>query len=150
MRDETIEQFYDVLQNIEFAILCVYENEAALLDLDVMDALDALVRRYIAEEGNRTPPKLRLSQRATHVFEAAERMCEWRLGRDALNEDDQDTVIPPDQRNGIADIVVCLKRIRKSVHIWNEQAGRQGYLSYISDFFGQMQRSGPRILRSST
>ena len=28
MRDDTVEQFYDVLQNIEFAILSVYENEA--------------------------------------------------------------------------------------------------------------------------
>jgi hypothetical protein len=30
VRDDTVEQFYDVLQNIEFAILSVYENEADL------------------------------------------------------------------------------------------------------------------------
>jgi hypothetical protein len=150
MRDETIEKFYDVLQNIEYAILSVYEDESDLLDLDIIDALDALIRRYVAEEGNRTPPKLRLSQRATRVFEVVEQMCEWRLGRNALNEDGQDKLIPPDQRNSIADILVCLKRVRKSVHFWNEQAGRQGYLSYISDFFGQMQRGRPRTERYST
>jgi hypothetical protein len=136
MRDETIEQFLDVLQNIEYAILSVYEHEPDLLDLDVIDALDALVRKYVAEEGNRTPPKLRLSQRATRVFEAAERICELRLGREALNGDEPDTPVPSHQLNSVADILVCLKRIRKSVHLWNEQAGRQGYLSYITQFVG--------------
>lgn len=135
MRDEVVERFTDVLQNIEASIMAVYENEADLLDLDVIDALDALVRRYVAEQQDRTPPKLRLSGRATRVFDAAERMCEWRLGRVALGEDDRDAVMPPDERIAVDDLVICLKRIRKSVHTWNEQGGRQGYLSYISNFF---------------
>lgn len=134
MRDETIEQFLDVLQNIEYAILSVYEHEADLLDLDVIDALDALVRRYVAEEGDRTPPKLRLSERATWVYEAAEQVCELRLGRNVADGDEPDALVPSVQLNTVADILVCLKRIRKSVHLWNEQAGRQGYLSYISEF----------------
>ncbi|HEU4887914.1 MAG TPA: hypothetical protein VFV49_08515 [Thermoanaerobaculia bacterium] len=147
MRDEVIEQSADVLQNIEYAILCVYENAPHLLDFDVIDALDALVRRYVAEETARTPPRLRLSGPATHVFEAAEQMCEWRLGRASLNSDDPETVIPPEQASSVAEILMCLKRIRKSVHIWNEQLGRQGYLEYISEFFEKMQRAPavPRI-----
>lgn len=150
MRDETIEQFHDVLQNIEYAIFGVYENEADLLDLDVIDALDALVRRYVAEEGNRTPPKRFLSPRAARVFEAAEQVCEWRLGRNAPSEDNEAPPVPLDQHNSVADILVCLKRIRKSAHTWNEQAGRQGYLDYISIFFQQMQRSGPWLARERT
>lgn len=140
MRDEAIERLYDVLQNIEFAILDVYEKDVDLLDLDVVDALDALVRRYVAEEGARTPPRLRLSERAIRVFEAAGGVCEWRLGRASLNGDDPDSMIPPDRRISIADILMSLKRIRKSVHTWNEEAGRQGYLSYISHFFSQIER----------
>ena len=150
MRDETIEQFSDVLQNIEHAILCVYENEPDLLDLDVIDALDALVRRYVAEEGNRTPPKRNLSPRATRVFEAAEQMCEWRLGRKAMNADNREALILSDQRNSAADSLICLKRIRKSAHTWNEQAGRQGFLDYISLFFEQMLHGRPRIAQDST
>jgi len=139
MRDETIEQYYDLLQNIEYAILSAYEAERTLLDFDVIDALDGLVRRYAAEEQNRTPPKLRLSPRASQVYSSADHMCEWRLGRASLNADDEN-MIPPDQRNTITDILLSLKRLRKSVNIWNEQGGRQGYLGYIANFFRQIQR----------
>jgi hypothetical protein len=149
MRDETIEQFYDVLQNIEFAILSVYENQPDLLDLDVIDALDALIRTYGAEQAARTPPKVRLSDRAERVFEAAARMCAWRLGRATLNGDDAGMAIPPDERNSVSDIVVCLKRLRKSVHLWNEQGGRQGYLDYVAAFIGRVQRRSPAIPRIS-
>lgn len=117
----------------------MYEHEADLLDLDVIDALDALVRRYVAEEGNRTPPKRFLAPRAARVFEAAEQVCEWRLGRKASSEDNEAPPVPLEQLNSVADILACLKRIRKSVHTWNEQAGRQGYLDYISIFFEQMR-----------
>lgn len=141
MRDETIERYYDVIQNIEYAILVEYQDETNLLDFDVIDALDGLVRRYAADERNRTPPKLRLSRRADRVYAAAEHMCEWRLGRAPLNVNSE-TVIPQDQRASVADILVCLKRIRKSVCIWNEQAGRQGYLGYIANFFRQVQGGG--------
>jgi len=109
----------------------------------VIDALDALVRRYVAEETARTPPRLRLSGPAAFVFGAAEQMCEWRLGRAMLSDDAPDTVIPPDEANSIAEILMCLKHIRKSAHTWNEQGGRQGYLEYISQFFEQMQQMPP-------
>jgi len=145
MRDEAIEQFYDVLQNVEFAISCVWEGEPDLLDLDVIDALDSLVRRYAAEEQARTPPRLRLSQPAKRVYTAAERMCEWRLGRAPLNEQEENSVIPRRECNSVSEILLCLKRIRKSAHTWNEQLGRQGYLSYIKDFLSQM----PKLAGSS-
>lgn len=149
MRDEVIEQFHDGLQNIEFAIVSVYQSEPGLLDLDVLDALDALVRRYAADEDGRTPPKLRLSARPERVFEAVEGMCEWRLGRAALNEGDGDgeVVVPPDGQYRVADILSCLKRIRKSVRTWNEQGGRQGYLDYVANFLVGMQGRRPSVPR---
>jgi hypothetical protein len=139
MRDETMEKYYDVLQNIEFAIWCVYTDDATLLDLEVMDGLDLLVRRYVAEEQGRTPPRLRGSERAQRVYADAERMCEWRLGRGRLNVDSDEPLVA-EGNSSITDILICLKRIRKSVRLWNEQGGRQGYLEYIDHFFEQAQR----------
>jgi hypothetical protein len=139
MRDETMEQFADLLQNIEFSILATYEDERDLLDLDVIDALDALIRTYAAEEQGRNRPVHQLSGRTTRVFSGAEHMCEWRLGRRMLNDDEPDSGIPPEEGNSVAEILICLKQIRKSVRLWNEQAGRQGYLDYVSDFFRRMK-----------
>ncbi len=136
MSDAVVDKFFDVLQNIEFAIFGVYEDEATLLDLEVIDALDGLVRRYGAEEQNHTPPALRLSERAKHVYLVVEQVCEWRLGRASLSEDQNEPSIPMEERYSVADILLCLKRIRKSVKLWNEQGGRQGYLDYISKFLG--------------
>jgi hypothetical protein len=139
MRDEVVDRFFDVIQNIEFAILGVYEDDATLLDLDVIDALDALIRRYAAEEQGRTPPGQRLSDRARRVYLAAEKMCEWRLGRAPLNEDEIVPPIPAEELYNLADLLLCLKRIRKSVKLWNEQSGRQGYLDYISEFMSRVK-----------
>jgi hypothetical protein len=141
MHDEVVERFPDLLQNIESAIFSVYRSQPDLLDLDVIDALDALVRTYAAEQDSRFPPKLRLAERAALVMDVARKMCEWRLGRATLQEGGADTRIPAEGANGVADILLCLKRIRKSVHTWNEQAGRQGYLDYIAAFFEQFQRT---------
>ena len=44
------EQYFDVLQNIETAIVAAYDDHPRLLDLDVMDALDVLIRSYTLEE----------------------------------------------------------------------------------------------------
>ena len=122
------EQYLDVLQNIETAIVTAYEENPRLLDLDVMDALAVLIRNYALEEqgvGTRTS---RLSSPAQRVHDLARRICEWRLGRQLLN-----TANPPADRwasgeLSLAELVLCLKRIRKSVRLWNEQRGRQGYL----------------------
>jgi hypothetical protein len=31
-------------------------------------------------------------------------------------------------------IVLCLKRIRKSIDRWNKEHGRQGYLKFVSQY----------------
>jgi hypothetical protein len=46
----------DVLQSIEFAIVVVSRADPALHDLDVLDAVDALVRHYHAGEGEQRQP----------------------------------------------------------------------------------------------
>jgi hypothetical protein len=78
---EIDEENLDLLQNIEFGIVEVYRADKALLDFDVKDALDALVRHYHAEEEQRRPPVMRLGDRAQRVFSSVEAVYEWRLGR---------------------------------------------------------------------
>jgi hypothetical protein len=128
------DQYFDVLQNIETAIVAVYEDQPGLLDVEVLDAVDALIRTYAWEKDGRGAPTLRLSDRAQRVFDSSRRMCEWRLGRQSLNPG---TVkrgeAKPDELTE-SDVVLCLQRIRSSVRLWNKQGGRQGYLDYVRQF----------------
>jgi hypothetical protein len=130
------EQYQDVLQNIEFAIVNEYRKDRSLLDYDVADALEALIRAYRSEAGGRTPTQPRLDGKPLRVYEAVKAMCEWRLGRSGT-ESMQPAGVVEAIRAGevsVGEIVDCLKRIEKSVHRWNKQNGRQGYLDFVSNF----------------
>ena len=120
----------DVLHNLEFAIVNLYRAEPALLDLDARDAVDALVRHYRAEQEGRQPPSNRLDDRAERVFQAVREICEWHLVRGRLSGLDE----VPDAPIPLAELVECLRRVQKSIRFWTREAGRRGYLGYVSQY----------------
>ena len=126
MRDAA-EKNLDVLQNIEFAIVDVFRADGSLLDIDVKEAMDALVRHYHAEQEQRTPPVRRLGDRSQRVFDAVHDMCEWRLGRAPLRGF-LEAGIP------LNELLECLRKIQKSVVFWSKEGGRHGYLQFVSPF----------------
>lgn len=130
-----VEQDYtDVLQNIEFAIVSVHQEHPLLVDFDVENALNALINRYHAEATAHEPRRVNLSERAQLVYERVEAMCEWRLGRQNFTtENGEKFELQPGSVN-LDVILACLKRIRKSVQRWNKEGGRQGYLTFIGRF----------------
>ena len=79
------EEYQDVLQNIEFAIVTVYHQQPELLDYDVETVLAALIRTYQAEQSQRqvTLPALNPLRQQLHT--AVRQMCEFRLGREGLS-----------------------------------------------------------------
>jgi hypothetical protein len=123
------EKNLDVLQNIEFGIVEVYRADRSLLDIDVQDAIDALVRHYHAEEEHRRPPTLKIGDRAHQVFASVQRMCEWRLGRSLPGETAMAGAAIP-----VSELVACLREIQKSVPRWSRQGGRRGYLDFVSQY----------------
>lgn len=136
------EQYTDVLQNIEATIVAVYEAQPALMDREVLDALDALIRQYKWEKEARGRPRARLFGRSQHVFDFVARICEWRLGRVTLNpeESDRGESLPEPHSLSLEEVLLCLQRIRSSVRLWNNEGGRQGYLQYVSRFLGDADR----------
>jgi hypothetical protein len=121
----------DVLQNIEFAIVSVYQKQHDLRDLDVMRALDALVDVYRAEARGHTPKDISLPEPEGTIFQRAKDMCEFQLGRQSLATRGQ---VPFEGNRTASDIVACLRKIRRSVERWNKRGGQQGYLQFISEF----------------
>ena len=122
----------DILQNIEFAIVSIYQGNPSLMDANVDSALESLGRTYAGETRGRKPviptnPVTRI------VYDRVQAICDWRLGRNPLeNEEGQPGPVP--EAVSVEIILACLKRIRKSLRLWTKESGRQGYLNYIDQF----------------
>jgi hypothetical protein len=125
------EEYQDLLQNIEFAIVQVYRREPELTDYEVKKALDALERRYKAVARGREAPTHGLDGLPEQVFQEVEATCEWRLGTNTLEQDGEPLEVPAVP---VDVIVQCLRRIGKSVQFWTREMGRQGYLEYVSPY----------------
>jgi hypothetical protein len=128
------EKYLDVLQNIEFGIVNVYRQHPELTNWDAMDAVEALIRHYTAEARNRTPPTVALSELSQLVFDSVKAMCEWRLGREELLDQDDRPVGSDMEPKTVDEIITCLKRIRRSIQFWQKKGGQQGYVTFISEF----------------
>jgi hypothetical protein len=129
------QEYEDVIQNIEFAIVSTYrERPEEISDWSVEAALDALIRAYGAENTGRTLRPFRLSEAEQALYDAAQGVCEWRLGREHLSLENASPVMREIEPKTLDEIVACLKRVRASVKRWHKAGGRRGYLDFVSKF----------------
>jgi hypothetical protein len=125
------DEYLDILQNIESTIVGVFRENPELTDIQVDQALEALLRTY-HREAIHGAPVLPKGEAARKVYEAVKMACDWRLGREmVVDEEQQPLTIEPVT---IAEMEACLKHIRKSLHMWNKDFGSQGYLNYVKNF----------------
>ena len=123
-----IEDYQDVLQNTEFAVVDVWRTNRAMTNYTVMRAYDAALTHYTALAREHTPKPSNLTGLDAMLFEAVKGICEWRLGHSSNKEETQVEAIP------VEDLIACLRRLRKSVDHWTKEGGRQGYLQFIEQF----------------
>ena len=128
-RDSFEERYLDVLQNVEFALVSTYKEHPDLIDADATNAISSLIRVYQAEQRGANMPEIRLNPIAKKASDRVWAMCEWRLGRATGPFDKVVT-----QAKTVDEIILCLKRIRKSIETWNKQYGRRGYYEFVSQF----------------
>ncbi|MDO9303119.1 MAG: hypothetical protein Q7T89_17150 [Anaerolineales bacterium] len=128
------DRYFDVLHNIESAIVSVYRVNPDLSDYEVDKALAVLCDSYRA--GEQVKPYLlpAMNKNTDAVYAVTQRICDWRLGRDVKFETESGKSLPEVPPISVDEILVCLKRIRKSVAKWSKRGGRQGYLFFIADF----------------
>jgi len=129
------EQYEDVLQNIEFGIVQVYREHPEVTNWEVMAAVEALLRTYRAEAKGRQATSSSLDPLAQEIYDSVKMMCEWRLGREMpfMDEEGESVELSPEPIT-LDELVACLKRVRKSINFWNREGGRQGYLTFVSQF----------------
>jgi hypothetical protein len=128
------EEYLDVLQNIEFAIVSTYRDHPEMRDGDVIYALEAVIDAYRAEMASRPAEEFSASAVEAALCRAIRNMCEWRLGRLPLEDPEAAASGPAPEPKRVDEIVLCLKRIRKSVTRWNKSGGQRGYLSFIVQY----------------
>ncbi len=122
------EEYMDVMQNIEAAVVMVYHQQPQLSDADVDRAYAALVQTYRNEAVGRAKVEP-AGEAALAVYRSVASLCEWRLGR----ETDLGSDGPAPDPLTVDVILQCLKRLRRSVEKWSSN-GSRGYLDYISQF----------------
>jgi hypothetical protein len=128
------EEYADVLQNIESAIVTVFAGNPKLTDRDVLAAVSSLIKGYARAKAGRVVQSPGPPGRARVVYEQCRHVCEWRLGRQTLNEGEPREDDPRPGELSVSEILLCLKRLRKSIRLWHSRGGPRGYLEYVRQF----------------
>jgi hypothetical protein len=129
------EEHQDVLQNIEVTVANLYRRHPELTDHAVLRTYEALIQAYSAEVTGRTARPMEPSGLEAELLRNARAMCEWRLGRGEITSSSQGGAPQCDPLD-VPTLVLCLKRLTKSVQKWNKHGGRQGYLNFMTQFVG--------------
>lgn len=134
MPDPFLEQYYDVLFNIETAIDGFARLEPGLYDNSATKVLDSLIRVYQAQERGKVVTRVKLSETETRLYEQLETICNLHLTgfQDLAKED-----LPEVQVLNPGEIVACLKRIRDSARKMQARGGRRAYLDFLQIFFSE-------------
>ncbi|KAA3659572.1 MAG: hypothetical protein DWQ04_21945 [Chloroflexi bacterium] len=128
------EQYNDTLRSLELALVRVYRKNDAVVDWHVGTAVNNLTRIYTAEQRKRKQPSLKMPPQTQQAFTNLQIACEGWLGRAPLF-DEVGQISQLDQNNlTIAEIIACLKRIRRSIDMWQKEGGRRGYFEFIDQF----------------
>lgn len=128
------EEFEDVLQNLEFALVQVYRAYDEMTDWEAETAVAALIRTYNAEVQRRSPPDLNLKPLAQEAYDNVQAMCEIRLGRSNLANESGEALDIAFKPISVSELLLCLKRIRKSIQLWHKEGGRRGYFEFVGQF----------------
>ncbi len=134
MADFSVEEYLDVLQNIEFALVSVYRDNPNLTDTGTMYALETLIKVYSGELRGREVGLPQFKPEERKAYDAAKGMCESRLGRTPMEDEKGKKMEARGEPLTVEEIIACLKRVLKSIETWYKRGGRRGYYEFVSQY----------------
>ena len=134
MAEKIEEQYLDVLQNIEFALVSVYNQEPKLTDYGSLYAVETLIKVYTAELQGRTVALPQFQPHEQAAYDAVKSMCDWWLGRETLENAEDKGELKMDNPRTPEEIIACLKRIQRSIQGWQKRGGRRGYYEFVKQY----------------
>jgi hypothetical protein len=128
------EQYQAVLQNLEFGMTTCYDRNQKMNDHAALFVIEQLIKVYNAETQGRAYAPSGLQQHEQEAFDSVKAMCEFNLGRQGLVGDQDDEVKIPEGQLTSAELLACLKRIKKSIEFWQKRGGRRKYYEFVRGF----------------
>lgn len=138
------DEYLNVLMNIELAVLCTYHENSEMRDYDAEVVINTLIRSYTAQNRNKSFVMPNMPDERAALFDQVFAICELVLsGFTNLVKEDGTPIHLPDMPDVPVDVLIlCLKRIRKSIKLWTKRNGPQGYLTFLNETLsGAIQRS---------
>jgi len=134
LAESLIEEYEDVLQNIEFALVGAYDRNPNLTDTGAMYAVETLIKVYTGELRGREVMAPQFKPEEQEAYDAAKAMCDFRLGRTSMKDEKGKKVEAGGEPLTPEEIIACLKRILKSINTWYKRGGRLGYYEFVRQF----------------
>lgn len=128
------EKYNDTLRSMELTLVQQYRLMENLTDWEVKTAVNNLIRHYTAEARRRQPPQLNQDALTQLVFDRLRTTCAGWLGREALMDEHGGVATLSDNALKGDEVIACLKRIRRSIEMWQKEGGRRGYFEFIDQF----------------
>lgn len=118
------EEHQAILRDLEAGIIQIYEKNPEMTDHNADKAMDLLTRSFEADIKGKRQPNVKLNTIEKLLYQRLLNTCEfWMSQREpGLPVYTKETVI------------LCLKRIHKSMHSWTRQNGMRGYLDFVKAF----------------
>ncbi len=126
-----VNDFLDVLQNIEASITATAQENPQLGDKDVILATERLIAGYTREKKKMPVLPVKLPSGSLPVFQAMKDSCEMRLTRESNDVQEDDVV---GYRVPLRIMIICLERLHKSQLRWHKEFGHKGYLNFIKGY----------------
>ena len=134
MAESLIEEYMDVLQNIEFALVGAYDRNPNLTDTGTLYAVETLIKVYTGDLRGRKVALPQFKPEERDAYDAAKAMCDFRLGRTSMEDEKGKKIKAGGEPLTLEEIINCLKRILKSINTWNKRGGRRGYYEFVRQF----------------
>jgi hypothetical protein len=138
---DPIKDAEDVLKAIENAVIQLATGHPEMNNYTVGRAYDAAIEHYLEIARQHTPREVRLNGLDALTSAAVREAWEQRLGKPLSDAQPSPALAP-------ADLLICLRKLRKSVDFWTKQGGRTGYLDHVSQYIFSFSTACLRVPES--
>ncbi len=125
-----IQDYLDILQNIEKSILAVANANPEIADGDILLAFEKAVFKLSREKKRLPELPVLMPPKTKKVYDVLMEVVGFRLNRDSDEIVDSEFGYQIPYRH----MIPVLERLIKSVKMWTKKDGRKGFINFVSGY----------------